>query len=393
MDTTTNDTNDTNGYTFIVKTVDLDPKYMKAALLERGWTETTNSKETTFMFLDDKYVYDNTLYDIKSDIKNIVHTDKLSICDKNKLYDNFKSYNPKLANKFMVEQHFVNIDNYEDPLFKKLFEKNKIWIIKPIASFLGIGIQVFTNYNDFINYFRETSKKTNLTKQERNFLKTGYVLAKYINKPLLYLGKKFHLRVYFMYDATNKKGYIFKKSKLTVAKKDYITDNYNDQEIHDTHCLIDICGFVFPKDFLDQYDNKVAGIIFEQLKVLFYHVLQLINAGCFSESKKCFEIFGADVMIDSNLKIVLLEINDKIGFHDYNKKQVIQLNKDIMDGVLTTMIDPLYKPISSYTSTDKSSDYVVDITDYCKDMDPYFYKYLKYKIKYIAKHYAKTNSS
>jgi len=354
--------------TYLIKTIDLDQKYIEKQLESRGWKKQNQNNYVTFMFVDDKFVYDRSLYNIKSDIKNLVNSDKLEICDKNKLYNNFIKYNEQIALKYMMKQQYVDQHNYLN------VEKfNSIHILKPIGSCLGVGIEIFKNYDEYIKYFEEFKNKKN----DNRMLKDGFVLARYIENPFLYDNKKFHLRVYFLYDATNKKGYVYKKSKLTTAKQNYKKSDYKNNEIHDTHCLVANCGYVFPDDF----DKKQSQIIFEQIKILFYHILKLINAGCFSESKKCFEIFGADIMINDNGHIKLLEINDKIGFHDYDKDSIIQLNRDIVDGMLLTIIDPNYKP--NHEINDNIDNYLVDISNYSGDK--YLDKYIKYKTKYLFK--------
>jgi len=109
---------------------------------------------------------------------------------------------------------------------------------------------------------------------------------------------------------------------------------------------------------------------------LFYHVLKLINAGCYPESDHCYEIFGADIMIDKKFNLILLEINSKVDY-SYNTEKMKDMRQDIINGIFLKVIDTLYPPKNIIN--DNWEKYLVDVTDFCNDIE---YKYHKYKSKY-----------
>jgi len=83
------------------------------------------------------------------------------------------------------------------------------------------------------------------------------------------------------------------------------------------------------------------------LKMIFKNVLECIDVGCYSESKYCFELFGADVMLDEDFNMKLIEINTKVGYN-FNffegRPNSIEIDKIMMDNLLEVFIDDIIPP-------------------------------------------------
>ena len=76
----------------------------------------------------------------------------------------------------------------------------------------------------------------------------------------------------------------------------------------------DIQTYLFVKDYITKYQLTID--ITSQPTNIFKDVLKCINAGCYSESKECFELFGADLMIDEDFVVKLIEVNTIMKFED-----------------------------------------------------------------------------
>src|SRR5438067_2526989 len=79
--------------------------------------------------------------------------------------------------------------------------------------------------------------------------------------------------------------------------------------------------------------KNVKDKIFSSLLELFYHITNVIKLGdnirCYNDTNKCFEVFGADIMITDDYQVKLLEINNGAGFTNIT---------DILLGVMETVL-------------------------------------------------------
>jgi len=264
-------------------------------------------------------------------IKNSILPADNFINNKSALYNSLTAFDPKIANKYMVEQFDVDLENYYR-IDRNLFLDKK-WILKPVYSWGGIGIKIFENYDSFIK-FMEEDKKLSETLNSKKKEKKKWVLAKYIDNPLLYLDRKFHFRVPYLY--YNRQGFIGKKFSIITAGTKYVSGDYQNKEIHDTHVEKSIHGLLFPRDF----DQKFVKHIELSVRSLFGTITSMINANdqtkCYPDSNKCYVVYGADIMVTDDLKIKLLEINIDAGFSGFIG--------EVFAGEMSVIIDPIFKP-------------------------------------------------
>lgn len=334
-------------YTYLVKTEGLDLNTIENMFKKRGnWKPHQSSNYADFIHLDTKYYYDRTYWTFTSDIRSIVGDEKYKIGDKNLLYQNLHKLNPKICEKYMMKQHYININDKISNRYEKLFKNNEIWILKPVEGYVGKGIVIITTAAQLTNSLR--SVQQNLNKQYKD-----WVLSKYLEKPLLFKDRKFHLRMYFLYTNdgnNNRAGYLHKIGRLAVAKNRYKLSNFDNKTVHDTHFKGMDTDYYFPKDFIADNINKnmdkkillknIADI-YLQIFDLFHYIFQLIEATCYKETKKCYELFGCDLMITPEYKIKLLEINTKTSMDSIDAVKFTEL---YFGGILEQVIDKWLPP-------------------------------------------------
>lgn len=309
---------------------------LETRLLKRGnWKKhdyNTDGLSPSLLFVDDEFIIKMPeLYSIKSTIKNLIDENKKSITNKDNLYVNLNKKYPNICEKYMMKQYQINNKNYKE-IPKNIFE-NKIWIIKPVRGFQGRNNLVLTNYNDYMKYIN--------THMNTKVSKFGYVLDEYITDPLLLFGYKFHFRGYYVY--YNNSGYYFNKFITALAKEPYISNDYNNIKIHDTHGA-SISG-IFPDDYSNIFGDEIIKNITLQIKEIMYHITKLLKPTCYPESKNCFEMFGVDLMITEDYNVKLLEVNEKIGYDiDYLNIRGISFYIEMYEGICSNIIDNIIKP-------------------------------------------------
>ena len=298
----------------------------------------------TFLYIDGNHIQNKLFWKYQPSIKNLVDDNKYKIGDKEQLFNNItKLYDNKipiyLSNQINFDITKLNKSIYERIL--KLFKDNAIWIMKPVDGYAGEGIRIIEDRAQCTNYLKEIrSSKTNAKSKSKNNKKSksfkNWVLQEYIDNPLLFKNKKFHIRAYFLYIAPNQ-GYLLDIGKIFTAKNNYTKSNYQNQDIHDTHLKSTPNPLYFERDFVKEFGVKKARLVVKQMLKIFKDILKCIDAKCYSESPNCYELFGVDLMIDEEFVVKLIEVNTKIGLGSYPNDKV-DINKIIFENVLDTVL-------------------------------------------------------
>jgi hypothetical protein len=105
---------------------------------------------------------------------------------------------------------------------------NTVYIARPIDSSCGIDIIKV--------YDQQTLSKTKQLLYNDKYI-NGISMTEYITNPMLYEGRKMHIRAYMLFSLINKefKSYLFDTMKLFTAKDKYKNEDWNNEDIHDTH--------------------------------------------------------------------------------------------------------------------------------------------------------------
>jgi hypothetical protein len=133
-------------------------------------------------------------------------------------------------------------------------------------------IEVFSSFDEFKKYMDEFVKsKKDVWNKQLNILKgkikgkdnkfkkisevvlqREWVLQKYLTEPLLFEGKKFHIRPLMLYHkkGNQKIGYLFHKILVAHAYEDFKLDDYHNKRIHDTHFASASRRLYFREDFI-----------------------------------------------------------------------------------------------------------------------------------------------
>jgi len=331
--------------TYLVKTDYFNLTDVKNIFNERGiWRPFKEGKDKNpdFLHVDSIFSYDKRLYKYKSLLKNLLVNNDSTITNKDNLYENLSKI--KGGKKYIVENYNINIEENKNK-FKKLFDGETPWIVKPVGTGEGKGIEIVTYFEEFEDYFNHLDKYDIKEKAKKKF-----VLQKYITNPLLFKGRKFHMRYHMIcYDG---QFFPLKNIQVLTAKKKYTFNNWKDKEVHDTHYESSLKGIYFPHSF--NLKKKEIEKINNQIIDMLTKCVSLVNFNCWDESKKCYHVFGADIMILDDLSVKILEINRKIGMEMGKETKYVNSDKPYnthlfrqeMEFVVDNIFPPEKKKIS-----------------------------------------------
>lgn len=365
-------------YTYLIKSKNLTKTDIKKTFkMRKNWEEfdekdvkEINGKKTKnpdFLYVDNIYYsFDKDIRKYKPQFKNIVNFDEKQILTNKVLFYNaLKKLNNVNCEKYLIPQDNINLQNIflgKDNIdnYKKYFNGNNVGILKIIKGAAGNNIHVFEDFYKFKKYCDKITYKNNHKWNNEKLKKNPYgnlltlnewTLQKYINNPLLFNGRKFHLRTYFLYYKNNlgeKNGYLFKLANIWTARDKYKKGDYFNPYIHDSRGKTTNKAYFFPKDFTKKYGKENTNKVLEQLLDLHKYLLHILNANCYlEESNNCYEIFGGDIIITDKMKIKLIEYNSNFStlkLPEDNTDYMFHILNESMSKTVDTVLKPEENP-------------------------------------------------
>ena len=235
---------------------------------------------------------------------------------------------------------------------------NNMWIIKPINLNRGRCIQVMNDTNAIVEYLLKIQEMKKIEMNENdNFKCEHIILQKYLEKPLLYQGRKFDIRIWIMLIAGQENFvYIFKQGHLKATCHQYDINssspfihltNYSVQKHNVDFSKIEIGNEISYEEFQDELDRKYPGKnFFKDIYPRIVYIIRLAVGACkfnlnHLNRTNCFEILGCDFILDQKFKPYLLEINLNPGL-EISSPLISKLVPRMVDDALKLTIDAKY---------------------------------------------------
>jgi hypothetical protein len=217
--------------------------------------------------------------------------------------------------------------------------RDDLWILKPGGLARGEGIKILWNFDKLKKSFRDGGKLA------RHCVKERYVAQRYIQNPLLLDGRKSEIRVYWLVANVRPLMVLMYQegtSRLNTAP--FKLDDFDNPLVHITNVFQQkknpdydpnvSLKWSWPRlqVYLDEHLGKSDGTFLEkQLKPRVHQALRFVVRAAYHKLIKvpklgsAYALFGADVIIDDQLRPWLTEIqkNPGLSFDDPVKVTVI----------------------------------------------------------------------
>ena len=266
---------------------------------------------------------------IQNKVENIqVFTDKSNFAQL--LFDLQKSY-------CLPDSISIQIHDNNDKILQYALTKHKYVILKPSNGYAADGVQIFSNHDPDV---------VSLIKQHIQNYRTyqTWIVQEYLYDPLLFRGRKFHLRMYVLVLHTSQfnRAYFYPEGFIYAARTKYghpsdAMNHLKDKTRHITNISTGGESFIFP----EQWPNaaEAENIVFEMAKMckdVVGSALKNIDLSCASNHANaiCYDTLGLDVMIQKNGDIRILDFNSGVGFNSPSNQWRRKFFKNTMDLVL-----------------------------------------------------------
>lgn len=315
------------------KNIKFKTEFEKGCLIrnfeKRGWTKVSvSSSDDDWNFF---WATVGTVHSIFSPMSGIRLTDSqrlnhfpnhYELTRKDLMIRNIKRYKREERGLELLDHvpmTFILPGDY--PLFSEEFSRQSggstpIWIMKPAARSQGYGIFIITKLSQV--------RKWASQRREAPSAKDQYVISKYITNPLLVGGLKFDLRMYCLVTSYRPlKAYMYARgfARFCTVKYTMDTSELENPMVHLTNVAVQKKasgynarhGGKWPlkslRLFLEQTRGREATQkLFDAIDFIVVHSLRACQ-NVIMNDKHCFECYGFDIIIDSNLKPWLIEIN------------------------------------------------------------------------------------
>ena len=221
------------------------------------------------------------------------------------------------------------------------------------------------------NKEEEKANKAKEEKKEKMYYCSRIIIQKYIERPLLYYGRKCDIRIWVLL-TQNMKVYVFKEGHLKTCSVLFDIDS-KDAFTHITNYSFQKYNYNFQKfekgnevpfyDFQKFIDDKCNKENYKLNVDLMNKVKEIIKLSMLSVKDKInknnrtyqFEIFGYDFMLDDNFNVFLIEINTNPGLEE-SSPWIKVIVPRMLDDALRLTLDQLFEPKYDFSQNYKKLD-------------------------------------
>eukprot|EP00943_MAST-04B_sp_MAST-4B-sp1_P000747 g747.t1 len=290
------------------------------------------------------------------------------------------------------------------------------WIVKPASmTNRGYGIKVVASVDEVMKIVNGTatstdnSNKTAMNEEQQNnngvddendtkiLKKTSrkeWIVQKYMENPLLYNQRKFDIRCFILVTGgdfsvncekpkQHLKCYLYTEGYLRTSSVKFSLDEKKlkntlmhltndgiqnkDSKNYGKHEQGNKVSYEqFQKYLSNLYPNKpeyasaMEKRILPQIKNLIIETMEAVQDKIAGKTSTCFELYGYDFMVDSDLKVWLIEVNSNPCLEDWSCPLLGKMISNMLSCMMKIAVD---KPLQREQHTHDFESKVVDIED------------------------------
>eukprot|EP00727_Mastigamoeba_balamuthi_P005080 m51a1_g14570 hypothetical protein (399) ;mRNA; r:1068283-1069650 len=313
----------------------LDHQHLRDILDTHGWREVpVTVRRCTFVWaeLTEHMRFDRRSYSIICDLKNVLDDDeKRIVSDKGRLHAEMLRVHPEVAAKHMASTRLLSS--------VERVEAGQVLILRPVGQWAWSG-----------NGISRVGSTAELQRVRREMLARcpEAIASDYLADPLLWQGRKMHLRMYWLVRAEPFGEQLWERGKVLTASERYSAADLASDAVHDTHAKSTPRNLFFPED-VELGDAERASVL-AQMRAVMAAVGDVLrgHAVPYKESRSAYEVFGCDFLVErQTLRPVLMEVNERVGFQpvpgdDDDDGRYAQFTKRYYRWVYDNAIAPLF---------------------------------------------------
>ncbi|XP_032304447.1 probable tubulin polyglutamylase TTLL9 isoform X2 [Coturnix japonica] len=271
-----------------------------------GWKQARNEEEWDFFWCDVsclREIFDHVY--LEEHVRICHFRNHYELSRKNYLVRNLKRFRKQL------EREAGKLEAARCDFFPKTFE---------LPSEYNLFVEEFRKKPGSTWIMKPDGVRTNEQKDETQV--QTYIVQRYIENPYLIGGRKFDLRVYILVTSYSPlKAWLYRDGFARFSSMRFTLNSIDDHYVHLTNVAVQRtapdydpekgCKWMIQQ--LRQYLTAKHGtglmeVLFADMDNIFIKSLQSVRKMIISD-KRCFELYGYDILIDQNLKPWLLEVN------------------------------------------------------------------------------------
>lgn len=301
-------------------------------LRSRGWQEVKDADgEWDFYWCDVGWMREHFDHCYLEEQRKINHfRNHYELTRKNLMAKNLKRLKKLLEKESKLEAMKCDFfpTTFELPseyhIFVEDFKKRPgtIWIMKPAGKAQGKGIFLFRKLKDIMDWKKEDYFHRDEEKETTKEPPETYVVQRYIDNPYLIGGRKFDIRVYVLVTSYMPlKVWLYRSGFARFSNTRFSLDSITDTFVHLTNVAVQKNAPDYDPEkgckwslqelrmyLTARHGHEVVQNLFQQFDDIFIKSLQSVQKIIIND-KHCFEVYGFDLMVDSNMKPWIIEVN------------------------------------------------------------------------------------